>query len=67
MIYGKTYREEQAEHERLKKPHEWFAWYPVSLIDGRRAWWCTVLRYRDGQTYLDKWWRYAAFDKEAAE
>ena len=28
----------------LAKPHSWFAWYPVELMDGEFAWLTTVSR-----------------------
>lgn len=28
----------------LSEWHRWFAWHPVTLVDGRRAWLCYVQR-----------------------
>jgi len=48
MIFGKTYKEEAEITDRWWKqyiqPHSWFAWYPVRLQDGRRAWLEYVVR-----------------------
>lgn len=42
MIYGKTHEQYRKErHIKWAKQAEWrrwFAWYPVSLPDGRRVW-----------------------------
>jgi len=43
MIWGKTW--EQRRRERLDV-HEVFAWLPVALQDGRRAWLRKVYRQR---------------------
>ena len=43
MIYGESDAEWR---ERTSAPHEWFAWFPVRLIDGRRAWLESVSRVR---------------------
>ena len=40
MIWGQTYEEVRLKKE--KRLLTWFAWYPVTLTDGRWAWLCRV-------------------------
>lgn len=40
MIVGRTY----AARAPSTTPHEWFAWHPVRMEDGRLAWLTVVLR-----------------------
>ena len=40
------------EAEKLRAPHRWFAWYPVSLTSGHTVWLETVERTVD--------WRHSA-------
>lgn len=48
MIFGKTVHQKREEAQaRLKYLYEnrvWFAWHPVQLNDGRRAWLTNVER-----------------------
>ena len=39
MIWGNTKQHNIDEHDRIAKWHKWFAWYPVTLEDGRFVWW----------------------------
>jgi hypothetical protein len=41
MIYGRMWDVE----ENWKQPRRWFAWHPVRLDDGRKAWLEHVERY----------------------
>lgn len=41
-------------HEHLGRWHLWFAWHPVTLIDGTRVWWEFVeRRLEDGEAVYD--------------
>ena len=44
-------------HEAKKHWHTWFAWWPVVLVDGRRAWWQYVER-RVTHWYHGSEWEY---------
>lgn len=44
MIWGQKYGEREAALARRRGPHEWFAWRPVRLDDGRWAWLRVVFR-----------------------
>lgn len=50
MIWGET-TEAYVKREYSWRP--WFAWRPVRLIDGRRAWRCMVERRHKKMTVLD--------------
>ena len=49
MVWGET-NEELAVRVRLWRP--WFAWHPITLPDGRKAWLCWVERRLD-KTVMD--------------
>lgn len=44
MIFGKTDEQIQKEINGKQNPHDWFAWFPVVLMDGRWAWLETIDR-----------------------
>lgn len=48
MKFGKTYDQITEDHkdrtEQLANWHNWFAWYPVDLKDGRFVWLQTIER-----------------------
>ena len=55
MIYGKTKEEankkRNTKYEKLRRWHNWFAWYPVTIENGQRAWMETVERKIEGVYY----------------
>jgi len=56
MIYGATRDERNRKKELAEKKqavwHKWFAWYPVSLENGRRAWFQFVETRTYFHTYI---------------
>jgi hypothetical protein len=52
MIYGGTHLEEIY---MRKTPRLWFAWRPVRLEDGRRAWLEDVLRHQTYDYLFEEW------------
>jgi len=42
MIWGKKHEDKYDPFE----PHEWFAWRPVQLMDGRWIWWERIMRHK---------------------
>lgn len=66
MIFGETHEQRD---KRMTTPHEWFAWHPVPLRNGRFVWLQRVVRWRElrsaapyGLPNLTSW-RYALRDK----
>ena len=56
MIFGKPYVEQWPKEKR-----PWFAWYPVTLFDGRTAWLETIYReYTNGEVGS---WQYTLIGK----
>lgn len=46
MIFGQTHEQLRTKRLLREQWHTWFAWYPVQLMDGRRAWLQYVRRKR---------------------
>ena len=53
MIWGKTTYEQLWEYRR----HKWFAWYPVTLDNGRWVWWEYIWRQKEGHWGGNSWVR----------
>lgn len=60
MKFGKT-REQQRQiddryYSRVAEWHNWFAWRPVRLLDGRTVWLETIQRKRRAYSPYNSYW-----------
>lgn len=53
MIWGKTTEEQLKVYHK----HKWFAWYPVTLDDGRWVWWEWIWERLESHRGSDSWSR----------
>ena len=60
MIFGET---NDVVAQRLETWHDWFAWYPVCLLDGRVAWLQKVQRCRRWSALDDCFFVYGVNEK----
>lgn len=62
MIVGRTLAQKAARAVALREQHQWFAWHPVRLKDGRWVWLRSIYRQRVGLRKSGAGWAFSIPD-----